>query len=142
MTIFSYCAHSRAPWVHSWYKPANRISKKNIPVSVHVMVFVILKILASGSRRVISTSKIRNTIAIRKKRSEKGSRADPLGSNPHSNGEFFSRSLMVFLEIKEERTMIAIDRMSVRDMSAVIIRIASPVITVFLVGSQIYLYVY
>ena len=38
----------------------------------------------SGSRRAISKSKRRNKIATRKNRMEKGSRADPRGSNPHS----------------------------------------------------------
>lgn len=74
---------------------------------------------------MISTSKIKNTIAIKKNRNEKGSRADPLGSNPHSNGEFFSRSLMVFLEIREEIIIIRVDRISVRQMNAVVIRITS-----------------
>lgn len=55
-----------------------------------------------GSSRVISTSKMRKITAIRKKRRENGIRADPLGSNPHSNGEFFSRSLIVFFERIEE----------------------------------------
>lgn len=45
---------------------------------------VILKIEANGRRSVISTSKMRKITAIRKNRSEKGNRADPLGSNPHS----------------------------------------------------------
>ena len=37
-----------------------------------------------GKRRAISRSNKRKRMAIRKKRSEKGSRADPKGSNPHS----------------------------------------------------------
>lgn len=45
-----------------------------------------------GSRRAISRSKRRKRIATRKKRREKGSRADPKGSNPHSYGESFSKS--------------------------------------------------
>ena len=55
-----------------------------------------------GRRRVISTSKIRKITAIKKNRSENGIRADPLGSKPHSNGEFFSRSLIVFFDRSEE----------------------------------------
>ena len=65
---------------------------------------------ASGSRSVISTSKIRKMTAIKKKRREKGSRAVPLGSNPHSNGEFFSRSEIVFFESKEAIIITTIDR--------------------------------
>lgn len=52
----------------------------------------------SGRRRVISTSKIKKITAIRKNRSEKGIRADPFGSNPHSNGDNFSRSEIVFFD--------------------------------------------
>lgn len=37
-----------------------------------------------GRRRAISRSKRRNRIATRKNRREKGSRADPSGSKPHS----------------------------------------------------------
>lgn len=43
-----------------------------------------LIMLASGNKSVISTSKIKKITAIRKNRREKGRRADPLGSNPHS----------------------------------------------------------
>ena len=45
-----------------------------------------------GSSRAISRSKRRKRIATRKNRREKGSRADPRGSNPHSYGESFSWS--------------------------------------------------
>lgn len=37
-----------------------------------------------GSKRAISRSNRRKRIATRKNRSEKGSRADPRGSKPHS----------------------------------------------------------
>ena len=37
-------------------------------------------------------------MAIKKNRSEKGNREDLLGSNPHSKGEFFSRSAKVFFD--------------------------------------------
>lgn len=46
-----------------------------------------------GKIRAISTSKIRKITVIRKKCKENGIRADDLGSNPHSNGEHFSRSI-------------------------------------------------
>lgn len=48
-------------------------------------------------------SKIRKTIAIKKNRIEKGIRDVFFGSNPHSNGEAFSRSKTVFFENKVER---------------------------------------
>lgn len=41
-------------------------------------------IYARGKINVISTSKIKKITAIKKNRRENGSRADPLGSNPHS----------------------------------------------------------
>lgn len=54
---------------------------------------------------MISTSKIRKIIAIKKNCREKGKRADLLGSNPHSNGEFFSRSKIVFFDSIEARSI-------------------------------------
>lgn len=59
-------------------------------------ILVKLIVEAIGKSSVISTSKIKKITAIKKNRREKGSRAEPLGSNPHSYGEFFSRSMMVF----------------------------------------------
>ena len=59
-------------------------------------------IKGTGSKRTISISKIRKITARRKNRSEKGIRADLLGSKPHSNGEFFSRSKDNFFEIANE----------------------------------------
>lgn len=43
-----------------------------------------------GRRRAISRSNRRNVMATRKNFMEKGSRADPIGSNPHSYGLAFS----------------------------------------------------
>ena len=47
-------------------------------------MFVMKSVEATGRSKVISTSKIKKITAIKKKRREKGNRADPLGSNPHS----------------------------------------------------------
>lgn len=47
-------------------------------------MLVILIMFAKGKSKVISTSKIKKITAIKKNRKEKGKRADPLGSNPHS----------------------------------------------------------
>lgn len=70
-------------------------------------------IITRGSRMAISTSNTRKMIAIRKNCSENGSRADDIGSNPHSNGEDFSRSAIVFFDkvdanviTKEDNAMI------------------------------------
>jgi hypothetical protein len=54
------------------------------------MLIFIEKII--GNISAISTSKIKKIMAIRKNRKEKGSRDELRGSNPHSKGEFFSRS--------------------------------------------------
>lgn len=75
---------------------------------------MIEEIEAIGRRRVISTSKIKKITAIKKKRRENGRRADPLGSNPHSYGEFFSRSRIVFLDRTEARIMTIKDTVRVR----------------------------
>ena len=44
----------------------------------------------SGRRSAISRSKRRNVTATRKNFMERGRRADPVGSNPHSYGLVFS----------------------------------------------------
>lgn len=44
-----------------------------------------------GSRRAISRSNSRNVMATRKNFIEKGSRAELVGSNPHSYGFAFSQ---------------------------------------------------
>ena len=46
----------------------------------------------AGSTRTTSISKTKNRIVSKKNRREKGTRADFLGSNPHSKGEALSRS--------------------------------------------------
>lgn len=51
-----------------------------------------------GRINAISTSKIKKIIAIKKNRIEKGRREEEIGSNPHSNGEAFSRSIVLFFD--------------------------------------------
>lgn len=48
--------------------------------------------------------------AIRKNRKENGNRADLLGSNPHSNGDDFSRSEKVFFDRISDNIIMMIDR--------------------------------
>lgn len=48
--------------------------------------------MGAGRRRTISISKTRKITASRKNRRENGSRAEFLGSNPHSKGESLFRS--------------------------------------------------
>ena len=45
-----------------------------------------------GNSNTISTSNTRKITATIKKRKENGIRCEDIGSNPHSNGEVFSRS--------------------------------------------------
>lgn len=80
-------------------------------------MLVILMIDASGKRRVISTSKIKKITAIKKKRKENGRRAEPLGSNPHSNGEFFSRSVIVFLAKIEDKAITTLEINKIKTVS-------------------------
>lgn len=72
-----------------------------------MIIFEIPIIWIIGINRVISTSKIRNTTAIRKKWREKGIRGEFIGSNPHSNGLVFSRSILVFFEMIDARVIMA-----------------------------------
>lgn len=60
---------------------------------------VLAKINGIGINNTISISKTRNRTANRKNRVENGTRAAWFGSNPHSKGDFFSRSSMVRNEI-------------------------------------------
>lgn len=64
--------------------------------NLHTVLSINLEIIGIGRRMAISTSKIKKIIAIIKNRKEKGIREFEKGSNPHSNGEDFSRSINVF----------------------------------------------
>jgi len=68
----------------------------------------VLIIIIIGKIRAISTSKIKKIIAIIKNRIEKGSREELEGSNPHSKGDLFSRSVKVFLDKIEAKVIIII----------------------------------
>jgi hypothetical protein len=74
-----------------------------------------------GRSRAISTSKIRKITAIKKNRSENGSRAGFLGSNPHSNGDLFSRSSILFLDSIVVSIIINTDNKMVIDVIVAII---------------------
>jgi hypothetical protein len=76
--------------------------------------------------------------AIRKNRDENGSRAEFLGSNPHSNGDLFSRSSLLFFEIKVVRYITAVDSMIVIVVAVMVINITYLAFTNFLIGSQVY----
>jgi len=108
----------------------------------HDFMFDVNIVTGIGNSSAISTSKIIKITAIRKNRDEKGRRAEFLGSNPHSNGELFSRSSLIFFEIKVARIIIAADRARVTIDAVVIIIIIYLVFTNFLIGSQVYLILY
>jgi hypothetical protein len=71
-------------------------------------MFDVIITMVIGSNRAISTSKIRKITAIRKNRIENGSRADLFGSNPHSNGDLFSRSSIFFFDKSDVNIMTAV----------------------------------
>lgn len=99
----------KAPWFHSCKRPIRRINKKIILVIVQVNMLEILKIIIIGKINAISTSKIKKIIVIKKNWIEKGSREEFIGSNPHSKGDLFSRSLKVFFDNKDAKIIIIIE---------------------------------
>lgn len=101
-------------------------------------MFDVIMVIGIGSSRAISTSKIMKITAIRKNRDEKGSRAEFLGSNPHSNGDLFSRSSFLFFEISVVNAMMVVDRIIVNIAAVVIIIIIYLAFANFLIGSQVY----
>jgi hypothetical protein len=105
---------------------------------IHDFMFDVNIVIGIGSSSAISTSKIIKITAIRKNRDEKGSRAEFFGSNPHSNGDLFSRSSLLFFEIKVAKTIIVPDRMRATIVVVVTIMIIYLVFTNFLIGSQVY----
>jgi len=59
----------------------------------NINIFEFNIVLINGIKRANSTSKIKKMMAIKKNWREKGSRAEVFGSNPHSKGDLFSRSI-------------------------------------------------
>lgn len=110
LLVFPYCAQSKEPSFHSWNNPTIRIIRK-----INTLIVIGMEIEAAildkaGKRSTISTSKIKKIIASKKNRSEKGNRADLIGSKPHSKGEFFSRSLKARLESTQPSVITTIDK--------------------------------
>jgi hypothetical protein len=60
------------------------------------------------------------------------------GSNPHSNGDLFSRSLFIFFYIRVVRIIMATDSNIDSIAVIVIIKTIYLVFTNFLIGSQVY----
>lgn len=109
---------------------------KNKVINEKLIMFEIFIIKIKGINRVISTSKIKKITAIKKNCNENGIRAEDLGSNPHSNGDLFSRSENVFFEIKLAIIITAIE------IIKIIIEIKNVVVIIYtkyldlLIGSQ------
>lgn len=78
---------------------------KIIEVILQIKIFEYFKIIIIGRIKAISTSKIKKIIVIKKNRKENGNREDDLGSNPHSNGDLFSRSTKAFLDKIEAKNI-------------------------------------
>lgn len=101
-------------------------------------MFDVVIMIGMGSSSAISTSKIMKITAIKKNRDEKGRRAEFFGSNPHSKGDLFSRSSLIFFEIIVARSIIADDNRIVTIAAVTIIIIIYLAFTNFLIGSQVY----
>jgi len=98
-------------------------------------------VIGIGNKSAISTSKIIKITTIRKNRDEKGNRVELFGSNPHSNGELFSRSSLIFFEINVVNIIIVADSKMVIVAVVIINIIIYLVFTNFLIGSQVYYFV-
>lgn len=82
------------PSFHSWNSPNSRITKNRIAASSPLIEFIISFSSGRGISRTISISNTIKMIASMKNRNENGTRALFFGSNPHSNGDVFSRSVV------------------------------------------------
>lgn len=100
----------------------------------------IVKII--GRIKAISTSKIKKIIEIKKNWREKGKREDLFGSNPHSKGDAFSRSNLVFLEIRNDRIKRIIQRMIINKKIKLKEKIIYTKLLDFMIGSHIYFLYY
>ena len=61
-----------------------------LPIRILMSLSTWAELNRAGRRRVTSTSNTRKIMLIRKNFMQKGRRATPEGSNPHSNGDLFS----------------------------------------------------
>lgn len=138
---FYYVVQVNAPWFHSWYNPIKRIIIKNILVKDQTSKFENLIIIIIGKIKAISTSKIKKIIAIIKNRKEKGNREDSDGSNPHSKGDLFSRSIKAFLDKIEANTITIVAIINTIVAMIVVEKITyTKLCLVLMIGSHIYFY--
>lgn len=73
--------------------------RKNILETINMFILITKKRRGSGANNTISISNTIKIIARRKNRKENGIRALLFGSNPHSNGEDFSR----FIDLRRDK---------------------------------------
>lgn len=87
---------------------------KIIEVIVQIIILEYLIIIIIGKINAISTSKIKKIIVIKKNRKENGNRDEDFGSNPHSNGDLFSRSIKPFFDKIEAKiiTIVVINKIN------------------------------
>lgn len=139
---FFYKFQFKAPWDHSWKRPIKRIKKNKILESIQFIKLEVFIIEIIGKIKVISTSKIKKIIVIKKNRMEKGIREELKGSKPHSKGEIFSRSKSVFLETKTEIFITTWLIIKIKVISIINNRIIYTKYLDLLIGSQLYFLYY
>ena len=88
--------------------------------SMSMIKALLLIIIGNGSSNTISISNTKKITANRKNRREKGRRADLFGSNPHSNGDAFSRSLVErALKVRVRKIIRLLRSLAIKIMSIV-----------------------
>lgn len=106
LALINYLAQFNIPWFHSWITPIIKITIIIILIIHHDEFKVNVNKEIEGKIKAISISKIKKIIVIKKNCKEKGRREEDFWSNPHSNGESFSRSYKDFLEIIKHNIII------------------------------------
>jgi hypothetical protein len=117
------------------------ISRYTDLIIIHDLMLEFNMVIGIGNNSAISTSKIIQITAIKKDHDVKCGHEEFFGRNPHSNGDSFSRSSLIFLEIKVVNAMMVADSKMVTVVALVIIVviiIIYVVFTNFSIGSQVY----
>lgn len=92
-------------------------------VIVQICNWLIFIVIIIGNINAISTSKIKKIIAIKKNWIEKGNRDELKGSNPHSNGVFFSRSKIIFFDNRLARIITILEINLIKNIIIISIKI-------------------
>jgi hypothetical protein len=75
-------------------------------------------------------------MASKKNRKEKGNRADLIGSNPHSKGEFFSRSLITRFDKIQPKVITTAERTIAINLLKNLLSILTPKISSYISQHQ------